>query len=117
MVKFVFLLLVGLSLVAQSGGAASAAVISWGSPQTISGDSDVSTSGSLVYAYTIGGPGVEGTTVNGVLFGAIVFPAPSGSTQTVTVGSVTFTESPGFLWGVNTLGTGTAPYGSLSGAY
>ena len=45
--------------------------ITWGAAQTITGDSDVSTSGTLVRAINIGAPGlpsVANTTVNGVLF-------------------------------------------------
>lgn len=42
-----------------------AAPITWGSPQTIIGDSDVSLTGSLVFAYNFNG---ANTTVNSVLF-------------------------------------------------
>ncbi|MBU3682954.1 MAG: hypothetical protein FGM39_02875 [Phycisphaerales bacterium] len=95
--------------------------ITWGSATTIAGDTDVSTTGTLLYAYnvgwngTTGGPsGATGTpvsavTVNGVTFSA--FGMPGGLyppyLQTVTVGSVTMTESPGFLWSKNDLGLAT----------
>lgn len=47
-----------------------AAVINWSTPSMITGDSDISTEGSLVYAYSFGNSGT--VTVNGVPFqGAI----------------------------------------------
>lgn len=58
----------------------------------ISGDSDVSTSGSLVYAYCFGPDDrIRQQTVNGVIFQP--FGVPSLSQQPVTVGEVTFTNS------------------------
>ena len=44
-----------------------AAVINWGTPVTISGDTDVSTSGTNSYAYFEGGGGAN-LTINGVTF-------------------------------------------------
>lgn len=52
----------------------SAATIIWGSPTTVAGDSDVDTTGTLVYAYNIGPSGVQATTINGVVFNALAFP-------------------------------------------
>ena len=100
-------------------GQASAAPppITWGSATNISGDSDVSTAGTLVYAYNIGGAGVSSATVNGVTFASYAFPAFNTGTQTVSVGSVTFTESPGFLWGSNSLSSGTGSFAALSSPY
>ena len=43
-----------------------AALIAWGAPTGITGDSDVSTAGTLVGAVNVGAPGVGSTTVNGV---------------------------------------------------
>jgi hypothetical protein len=57
---------------------------------------------ALLYAYNVGASGVSLATVNTVTFASYVFP--SAPAQTVTVGSVTFTESPGYLWGSNCLG-------------
>jgi hypothetical protein len=100
--------------------------ITWGSATTIAGDTDVSTSGTLLYAYNVGwngttggpggtpGTGVAAATVNGVTFSA--FGLPGGYTNfesTVTVGSVTMTESPGFLWSSNSLGNASG----LSSSY
>jgi hypothetical protein len=87
--------------------------ITWGSAQNITGDSDVSTLGTLLYAYNAGEAGVASTTVNGVLFSSYVFPYE----QTTTTGSVTFTESPQYLWPFDNLGTGSGSFGDLSGVY
>ena len=95
------------------------AQITWGSAQNITGDSDVpdvSTLGTLLYAYNIGEAGVASTTVNGVLFSSYVFP-PFGTAQTTTTGSVTFTESPDFLRPFDSLGTGSISFGDLSEDY
>jgi hypothetical protein len=94
---------------------ADAAPIVWGTPQTISGDSDVSTAGSLVYAYNVGASTVAASTVNGVTFAAYPFPV-SSTAQTVTVGSVTMTESPDSLVPFNVAST-SSPYSGLSSAY
>jgi hypothetical protein len=94
---------------------ADAAPIVWGTPQTISGDSDVSTAGSLVYAYNVGTSTVAAATVNGVTFSAYPFPL-GASTQTVTVGNVTMTESPDFL-AAYVVGSSASPYVGLSATY
>ena len=88
----------------------------WQPAQSISGDSDVKTQGSLLYAYNVGASGVSGATVNGVAFLAYAFPA-NFTAQTVTVGSVSMTESPGYLVSSNTLGGGSAPFTSLTSGY
>ncbi|MFM7244596.1 MAG: hypothetical protein ACKO40_10575 [Planctomycetaceae bacterium] len=75
----------------------SAATIAWGTPTTVTGDSDVDTTGTLVYAYNIGPNGVQSTTVSGVLFNAFAFPGQLDFLNTVTVGSVNFTENPSNL--------------------
>jgi hypothetical protein len=94
---------------------AHAAPVVWGTPQTISGDSDVSTAGSLLYAYNVGSSTVAASTVNEVTFAAYPFPV-SPSAQTVTVGNVTMTESPDFLVVFNVAST-SSPYSGLSNAY
>ena len=90
--------------------------ITWQPSQSISGDSDVNTQGSLLYAYNVGASGVSDATVNGVAFLAYAFPADY-TTNTVTVGSVSMTESPGYLVSSNTLGGGSAPFTSLTSGY
>lgn len=95
-------------------GSVSAAPIIWDAPQTISSDTDVVVSGSLAYAYTIGEEGVPSTTVNGVLFDSFEFL--TGGTS-ASVGSVTFTESPGILDATLGLGSTSAPFVNLAAAY
>jgi len=100
-------------------GVAPAGIITWGTPTTVSGDSDVDTTGTLLYAYNIGTSGVAATTINGVTFAAFAFPGVSDPSDTVTVGSVNFTESPALLqsYDASTLGTNASPFGDLSPAY
>lgn len=92
-----------------------AANILWDTPTVISADSDVSTTGSLLYAYTFGNSPAS-TTVNGVTFA--IFSAPSGTTSR-TVGSVTVTEvGSGTLESTNTsTGSASTPFSNLSSAY
>ena len=86
--------------------------VTWGSAQNISGDSDVSTLGSLLYAYNAGDSGVTATTVNGVTFSPYVFP--SNGNTTTTTGNVTFTESPDILLSFDNLNSVSAPFSNLS---
>ena len=105
------------TLLPQSVNAAPpVAQITWGSAQNITADSDVSTLGTLLYAYNIGETGVASSTVNGVLFSSYVFP-PFLTANTTTTGSVTFTESPDFLRPFDNLGTGSGSFGDLSEDY
>jgi len=115
--RAVWVLMVASLLNFESGSISSAAVINWGSAQTISGDSDVSTTGSLLYAYNIGNSAVQATTVNGVTFAPFVFPDRSAFVTSSGTGSVTFTEFGGALWGIATLGAGSTPYSNLSSDY
>jgi hypothetical protein len=61
-----------------------AASITWGGAQNIAGDSDVSTSGTLVGAINIGAPGVANTTVNGVLSTGLALTATTSLRVTST---------------------------------
>ena len=90
--------------------------IIWQPAQSISGDSDVNTQGSLLYAYNVGASGVSGATVNGVAFLAYAFP-DDFTALTVTVGSVSMTEIPGLFLSSNTLGGGSTPFTSLTPGY
>ena len=98
---------------------AHSAVISWGSPTNISGDSDVSTNGSLVGARNIGLPAVNGmpavstTTVNGVTFTALELGATGNS---VTSGNFNL-SIPNAFGGNNAVGSALAPFSNLSAAY
>lgn len=94
----------------------SAATIVWGTPTTVAGDSDVDTIGTLVYAYNIGPSNVQPTTVNGVVFNAFAFPGQLDALNTVTVGSVTFTENPSNLQSYE-FPSSASPFSSLSTAY
>jgi len=88
--------------------------IVWGSPQTVSGDSDVDTTGSLVYAFTFGGTSAPpSTTVNGVSFSP--FTIPSGIITSAT--NISISESPGILFGSNSFGSVSAPFSGLSSSY
>ena len=90
--------------------------ITWGTAQTVSGDSDVDTTGSLVYAFTFGGTAAPpSATVNGVTFSP--FRIPGGVVTSTTVGSVSLAESPGNLFASNSLGSSSAPYSALSTDY
>jgi hypothetical protein len=94
----------------------SAATIIWGTPTTVAGDGDVDTTGTLVYAYNIGPSGVQSTTINSVVFNAFAFPGQLDFVNTVTVGSVNFTENPSNLQSYNFSSSAT-PFSSLSTAY
>lgn len=90
--------------------------ITWGTAQTISGDADVSTAGTLVYAYNFGTTAVTGATVGGVTFAAFGIVTNPGTT-TATVGNLQLVESPGVLAAYSNLGGSGAPYTSLSSGY
>jgi hypothetical protein len=110
------ILVAALAVAASTPAHAALPPIVWGSPQTVSGDSDVSTTGSLVYAYTFGGTAAPpSATVNGVTFSP--FRIPGGVVTSTTVGSVSLAESPGNLFGSNSLGSSSAPYSALSTDY
>lgn len=96
-----------------AGSSASAAVVTWDSVLTISGDADVSTIGTLERAYTFD-TGVAGPTVNGVLFTPFLFSGSIG-TLSATVGSTTVSSSK-LLFGGG-VGSGSPPYSSLSSDY
>lgn len=106
---------VALCHLVWANSAMAIAHITWSSPSTISGDTDVSTSGALVAAYNIGGPLVASTTINGVTFSA--FPIVDGGTST-TSGSLTvagFNNEPMSTAGGT--GSGSAPFANLSANY
>jgi len=104
----------GSASIAEAGVSA---IITWQTAQTITGDSDVQTAGTLQYAYTFGTSSVNATTVNGVNFAAFGFDLDYGGSQSVTVGDVTVAESPGYLTPASGLGDAGAPYTSLSAGY
>jgi alpha-L-fucosidase 2 len=80
-----------------------AASIAWSPPVTIAGDTDVSTAGASVFAYTFG----TAATVNGVAFTAV--------TSTTSAPGLTMSG-----WGTqnsSAFNTGSAPFANLSSAY
>ncbi|MEI7534591.1 MAG: glycosyl hydrolase, partial [Verrucomicrobiae bacterium] len=97
----VLALAAGFYFSAASGFAAS---VTWGTPTTISSDTDVITSGSLVYAYT---GGTNGATVNGVAFTV-------GNSGTAWGGNVSLS---GFGSPYSAYGGTNAPWTNLSIAY
>jgi hypothetical protein len=88
-----------------------ASSITWSAAQNISGDSNVSTAGTLVAAFNVGGPGVTSTTVNGVTFNPF---AVSGASS--TSGNFTFASATSFTTS-NSVGTAAPPFSSLSASY
>jgi hypothetical protein len=112
------MLIVAFATLAATPVTAAPPQIVWGSPQTVSSDSDVDTTGSLVYAFTFGGDSAPpSTTVNGVTFAPFTIPGGFPGPSTVTVGNVTLTESLGELYAYNTFGSATAPFSGLSSNY
>ena len=89
---------------------ASAATIAFSTPQNIAGDMDVSTTGTLLYAYHF----TQAVTVNGVSFSA--FPI-TNFTSLATVGSQTITSADGNLFSANWFGSNSAPFSNLSPEY
>ena len=88
-----------------------AATVTWGAAQNITGDSDVSTAGTLVAAFNLGGTGVGNTTVNGTTFTGLALSGTS-----VTSGNFTF-ASPGLIGSSGGGGSVVAPFINLSASY
>ena len=98
-----------LTLVAS---VAQSADITWGSAQQISGIGDVSTNGTLIGAFNVGGTGVPSTVVNGVTFQSFSTAGGNGSS-----GNFTAVGSGGV--GETNTGHGSAnpPFSALPAAY
>lgn len=90
------------------------AQIAWGAATNISGDTDVSTTGSLVGAFVMGNTGVGSTTVNGVTFQGFAFPA--GTSSPVTSGNFTVGVA-GIGYTNADISSSSAPFSGLSSAY
>ena len=119
MKKIDLILSVALALALLPAVRSDAAIISWGTPTLISADADVSTTGTLLYAFTFGDTGVPSATVNGVTFAP--FEAPTGGTS-ATVGSVTLATAVGpgaaqFKSTNTSTDSVSAPFSTLSTAY
>jgi len=98
--------IIGLGTLAAGFHRADASVIGWGSAQNISGDADVSTTGTLVGAFNVAG---ATTTVNGVTFQA------SDILSSPTSGNFAFNCAPNCGSGNDT--SATPPFSNLSAAY
>lgn len=95
-----------LATVAQSAN------ITWGSPTQITGTGDVSTTGTLIGAFNVGGTGVPSTTVNGVTFQSFATNNGNGSSGNFT------TTGSGFIGQTNTgHGSANPPFSALPAAY
>jgi hypothetical protein len=93
-----------------------AGVITWASPANISGDADVSTTGTLVGAVHIGDLGIVAATVNGVTFTPFTISSANGSNP-ITDPSGRFTLSGAAVNGTNAYGSLAAPFSTLSSSY
>ncbi len=91
---------------------ANAGFVSWGAPQTISGDADISTSGAFIEAYNLGTFGVPSTVVNGVTFSPF-----ATSTTSNTVGTATLASSANILGNNTSFGEILPPFSLLTTNY
>ena len=107
------------ALMLLSASRAAAATITWGTPSLINSDSNVSTTGTLLYAYTVGAAGVPPATVNGVIFSPLA--VPDNTDAPVPVGSVTLAIDQGNFntyFSSNTqAGFNSGSFSALSTAY
>src|SRR6185295_15573982 len=87
-----------------------AAVITWGAATGISGDTNVSTNGTLVNAVNVGPSGTANTTINGVLFNGLFLTG-----NNVSSGNFNFQIATSFS--SNTITSVNAPYSALSASY
>jgi VPDSG-CTERM motif len=100
---------------------AQGASITWSAPQDITGDSDVSTNGSLVGAFNLGnGPPSSlsspgSPTVNGVTFQE--FAVPNGTTTSATMGNFTMTSANNFDSRNGNAASADPPFANLSAGY
>jgi hypothetical protein len=120
----------GVLICGLTGSVAEAATIpiTWGTPTTISGDSDVRTIGTLFRAVSFGDtddttePGAhDGAAVNGVTFDALNAPKfdSGGMAGPLTSGNVTLTKASAGanLFGTDAAGSSTGTFAGLTTAY
>jgi hypothetical protein len=96
---------------------ASAAAVTFDTPVTVAGDSDVLTSGTLVQAYTIGNTGVAGTTINGVTFAPWAITHNAAGPATIANNSLDAFTNGNPLYTAADLSSANAPFANLSGNY
>lgn len=101
---------------AAAGMPATASTITWGTAQNISSDGDVTTTGTLLYAYQFGNSLTGTTTVNGVAFQPFNV---ANESSTATTGNVTLsaTASSSVMYSYDVLTSGSAPFANLPGNY
>ena len=102
------------TLALAAATAAHAAVVTWGAAQNITGDSNVSTAGTLVGAFNTGAVGVPPTTVNGVTFQSFAVPH---LTFGATVGNFAIASGAAFSSFNTAFGSGSPPFTNLSAQY
>jgi MYXO-CTERM domain-containing protein len=90
------------------------APITWSAPANISGDTDVLTAGTLVYARNFSQTQLS-PTVNGVFFD--IFPIPSGSTGAAGIPGVATLAYTNSESSDTAYGSSSAPFTSLSAPY
>jgi hypothetical protein len=93
---------------------APAATITWGTAKGITGDSDVSTAGTLVTAVHFGDSTVTSATVNGVTFTGV---NTQGAASPVTLPGGAGSLSSSSSFSENSTSSGSAPFSSLSSSY
>ena len=96
----------GAAMILAAAAAAPAATIAWGPATTIAGDSDVSTTGTLVHAANAGDDAPA--TVNGVTFVAM---------PTTTSGPFALTSAGALIKVASQYGIDAAPYNTLSAGH
>ena len=91
--------------------------IAWGTATTIAGDSDVDTTGSLVYAYNFGETGaVAAVTINGVAFQP--FGVTTSANSNIAFNSdMNLYENNGVLAADLNTGSGASPFSTLTTNY
>lgn len=93
--------------------------VTWGAAQRITGVNDVSTAGTLLYAYNLGDANVSPAIINGVQFKPWA-TSNDGQPQESNIGSAILnvpTTGSGYLVSYNTLGTSTGAFAGLTAAY
>ena len=94
---------------------AQAGTITWTAPQLITGDTDVSTAGTLVGAFNFGEPTVSSATMNGVTFQP--FGVSNLGVTSVTVGNFTIAAPNGLSSRNFSAGSASPPFSLLSPDY
>jgi hypothetical protein len=106
--------LLAATILALIPASAHAASITWGIPTNITGDTDVSTTGSLIGAFNIGDTGVSSTTLNSVNFQGFAVPDNSSG---ATSGNFAMSTSTAFQSSNNAGGGANPPFSALSAQY